>query len=410
MKTILYLRTDLGTRELTSGGSVTHTLGVLDGLLAQNTTVYCASSAMHSMLVELTDKKNIHFKPLWLPRFLQVLGFKISCLFSNVWFLLQALIYVRNTSIDYVYQRYSMLNIVGIVLANIKKIPLVLEFNGSEAWVDAHWSPNKKLRANKLVMLFEQWNVQHADYIIVVSQVLKDMLVAHDVSADKILVNPNGVDTQFFNPDKYKDKAGELRSALGIADTFVFGFIGSFSYWHGIEIISAMIPEVVKHNSRAHFLLVGSGPLLEQCKKAIEHAGVSHAVTFVGRVPYLKAPEYLAACDAFLCPSQPNADGTPFFGSPTKLFEYMSMGKPIIASRVDQLQDIIDPSFGILVDHDDVQGFVCAAQRLIASDIDKRKNMGGAARERAVSNFSWQQHVKNINMFLHCLFLLFALP
>ena len=77
MKTILYLRTDLGTRELTSGGSITHTLGVLDGLLAQNNTIYCASSAMYSTLSERAHKKNMHFKALWLPRFLQVLGFKI---------------------------------------------------------------------------------------------------------------------------------------------------------------------------------------------------------------------------------------------------------------------------------------------------------------------------------------------
>ena len=398
MKTILYLRTDVGTRELTSGGSVTHTLGVLDGLLAQNNTIYCASSAMHSILA---NKKDMHFKSLWLPRLLQVLGFKISCLFSNIWFLIQTWWFVRSTPIDYIYQRYSMLNIVGIMLANIKKIPLVLEFNGSEAWVDAHWSPNKKLRANRLVMLFEKWNVTYADHIIVVSQVLKDMLVARGVSAQKILVNPNGVNVEQFDPNSYQHKAIELRSALGITDKYVFGFIGSFSYWHGIEIISAMIPEVVKRNSHAHFLLVGSGPLFEQCKTTIEHAGVSHAVTFVGRVPYLKAPEYLAVCDAFLCPSQPNQDGTPFFGSPTKLFEYMSMGKPIIASRVDQLQDIIDPSFGILVDHDDVEGFVVAAQKLMACDVRECKNMGYAAREKAVAFFSWQQHVRNISMFVN---------
>lgn len=400
MKTILYLRTDLGTQDLTSGGSVTHTLGVLDGLIAQNSTIYCASSAMHPILTGLANKKNMQFKLLWIPWLLRFFGFKLNCLFSNVWFLLQAWWFVRGTPIDYIYQRYSMLNIVGIMLANIKKVPLVLEFNGSEAWVDAHWSPNKRLRANKLVMLFEQWNVKYADHIIVVSQVLKNMLVARGVSAQKILVNPNGVDVAMFDPNNYQQKASELRRDLGITDKFVFGFIGSFSYWHGIEIISAMIPKVIAQNSRAHFLLVGSGPLFEQCKNMIEKAGASNEVAFIGRVPYERAPEYLSACDAFLCPSQPNADGTPFFGSPTKLFEYMSMGKPIIASRVDQLCDIVDPSFGILVDHDDIDGFVIAAEKLIVCDMHDRKNMGGFARERAVGNFSWKQHVQNISMFV----------
>jgi len=399
MKTILYLRTDVGTQELTSGGSVTHTLGVLNGLLAQNNTIYCISSAMHSMLTEFAKKNNMYIKPLYLPHFLKFFGFKISCIFSNGWFLLQVLSFMRSKRIDYIYQRYSMLNVVGIILARIKKIPLILEFNGSEAWVDAHWSPNKKLKANSLVILFEQWNVKYADHIIVVSQVLKDMLVSRGVSAQKILVNPNGVDTELFNASKHEKKAKELRNTLDITNKFVFGFIGSFSYWHGIETISAMIPKVVKQNAHAHFLLIGSGPLFEQCKNEIQKAGASHAVTFMGCIPYERAPEYLALCDAFLCPSQPNADGTPFFGSPTKLFEYMSMGKPIIASRVDQLQDIIDPSFGILVDHDNVENFVFAAQKLIAYDMHDRKDMGRVARETAVHNFSWQKHTKNIRLF-----------
>lgn len=397
MKKILYLRTDLGTQDLISGGSVTHTLGVIDGLIAQQVTVYCASSAIHTIL---QNKSGIMFTPLNLPRWISFFGFKISCILSNLFFFLQAYTSIYNVQIDYVYQRYSMLNMVGIILAKLKKVPLVLEFNGSEAWVDAHWSPNKKISARRLIMFFERWNLEQSDYIVVVSHVLKNMLITHGIAAHKILVNPNGVDIQFFDPEKYQKSAYALRAELGITEKFVFGFIGSFSYWHGIEIISAMIPKIAHNNGCVHFLLIGSGPLLEACRKTIDLMNVSDAVTFVGRISYKNAPKYLAACDAFLCPSQPNVDGTPFFGSPTKLFEYMSMGKPIIASRVDQLEDIIDSSFGILVDHDDIDGFVVAAQKVIASDVHMRKVQGDAARYKAVHYFSWQQHVNNIQTFL----------
>jgi len=396
MKNVLYIRTDLGTQDLVSGGSVTHTIGVIDALVSQGTSVYCASSAMQFLLKK---KSTITFKALVMPKVFQILGFKINCLISNVWFLVSIIFFTQRVPITHIYQRYSMLNMVGIVLAKYKRIPLILEFNGSEAWVDAHWSPHKKVRANWLVMLFEQWNVQHADYIIVVSQVLKDMLIKQGVHQKKILVNPNGVDTKLFDPKKYNNKRIALRTKYRLQDTYVFGFIGTFSYWHGIDIISQMIPRIVALQPGAHFVLIGSGPLKDRIQKELQCANVSKNVIFIGNVSSKQAPDYLSMCDAYLCPSQPNKDGTPFFGSPTKLFEYMGMAKPIIASNVDQLKDIIDPLFGILVDHDDVNGFVAAAQKLMVLDVHEREKMGCYARQKAIEHFSWQQHIHAIKRF-----------
>lgn len=396
MKTFLYLRTDLGTRNLKSGGSVTHTLGVLDGFAKHGSKVYCASSAMHSILAQ----KNIHFTPLFMPRLLAFLGFKINCLLSNIVFLYAALRCIKNVQIDYIYQRYSMLTIVGLMIARIKKRPLILEFNGSEAWVDEHWSPQKKLNAQWLVMRFENWNIMYADYIVVVSHVLKDQLVARGVDARKILVNPNGVDTYLFHGERYKEQRNALRNLYGMHDRFVFGFIGSFSYWHGIEIISAMLPSIQEQVPDAHFFLIGSGPLFDWIQSEIRRLKCEDIVTLVGNIPYARASEYLSACDAFLCPSQPNKDGTPFFGSPTKLFEYMSMGKPIIASDVDQLRDIVDTTFGYLVHPHDVQGFVHAACALIKKHKAEQSKMGSCARDRAIARFSWQKHVDQIQDFI----------
>jgi glycosyltransferase involved in cell wall biosynthesis len=285
-------------------------------------------------------------------------------------------------------------------VAKLKKRPLILEFNGSEVWVDKHWSPQKRISLTWLIAWFERYNLQYATRVVVVSAVLKDMLVQQGVDATKILINPNGVDTDLFDPQRYSKHRETVRTAYGMQERFVFGFIGSFSYWHGVELLGALMPRVLAQKPHAHFFLMGTGPLLVQLKAEVHKQGIQDHVTFVGAVPYAQAPSYLAACDTYLCPSQPNKDGTPFFGSPTKLFEYMSMGKPIIASDVDQLRDIINPHIGFLIPPDDVDGFVSAACTLMERDQQEQQNMGNRARGTAVQRHSWQHHVCTIERCL----------
>ncbi len=211
--------------------------------------------------------------------------------------------------------------------------------------------------------------------------------------------------------------------------TFTFGFIGTFSFWHGITVLEAIIPEILKQNKNVRFLLIGDGILREQLELSLSKQGVSETVIFTGAVSQEKAPEYLAQCDAFLCPTQPNSDGTRFFGSPTKLFEYMSMAKPIIASDLEQLAEVIDPAIriknvskqetenfhvtnkvneqkietfsvtnevGILVDSFDTQGFIDACLFCLNLSETDRVRMGNNARKKVLEQYTWQQHTKRI--------------
>lgn len=189
----------------------------------------------------------------------------------------------------------------------------------------------------------------------------------------------------------------------------VFGFIGTFSYWHGIDVLEKIIPALLAVDKNLHFLLIGDGVLRKQLEGLLFQKRIEHAVTFTGVIPQEKAPYYLAQCDIFLCPTQPNIDGTRFFGSPTKLFEYMSMSKPIIASDLEQVAEIISPAVkdlskqiiitdqvGILVDPLDVQGFIDACLLCVNMPESDRKKMGDNARKKAVDQYTWRSHVKKI--------------
>lgn len=410
-KTVLYVRTDIGSQNLTAGGSVTHTTGVINGMLHAGHTVLCASSALFTILPTL------HLKKLWLlknPQLLRVLGCKLNALFSNIFFTLQTLLFVRATKIDYLYQRYSMLNITGVLVKKIKKIPLILEFNGSEIWVDKHWTQKRRFKLTCLIAWAERVNIYHADTIVVVSAPLKDALIKQGVDAAKILVNPNGVDTAEFNPAVLAPQRKSIKKQLHINNTFVVGFIGTFSAWHGINILAEMIPQVVQKNPNVHFLLIGTGPLQAQLQQVLQEKNIVSSVTFTGSVDHAQAREYLAVCDAFLSPTQPNTDGSPFFGSPTKLFEYMSMAKPIIASDLEQVGSVMTPAFtinslstivnkeiGIKVQPHDVQGFCKAVLFLAECSTQMLQRMGANAREKALHNYTWNNHVHNIFNFTH---------
>ena len=405
-KRIVYLRTDIGAHQLNAGGSVAHTLGVIEGFRAQGYQVSVGSSAM----IALLQKQELPLLTiLCMPRVVTWLGYKISCLLSNIVFTFQARTLLRSAAPQALYQRYSMLNMTGLVLSWWYRVPLILEYNGSEAWIDAQWSPRKLVKLSWLVYWVERTNLTYADTIIVVSEVLKEQLCSAGIDSRKIAVIPNGVNTAQYDPSRYAHERLSLRTSLQVEQAFVVGFIGTFSYWHGIELLAHVIPLAVRRNRAIKFLLIGSGPLQGWLQQQLDNARVHDAVRFTGTIAQDQAPAYLAACDAYVCPTQTNADGTRFFGSPTKLFEYMSMGKPILASRLEQLEYLLQPclyaheleqrypqALAITAHPHSVIEWVNALCWLAQADPELRIMLGANARARALQAHSWTEHVNHI--------------
>jgi glycosyltransferase involved in cell wall biosynthesis len=129
-------------------------------------------------------------------------------------------------------------------------------------------------------------------------------------------------------------------------------------------------------------------------------------VTLTGLVPQAGAPAYLAASDVFLSPHVPNPDGTPFFGSPTKLFEYMAMGKPIVAADLDQIGEVLRGTYldetpspegplAELYTPADENAFVAAFRRVVENP-EHSATMGARARDAALQSYTWDRHVEKI--------------
>jgi glycosyltransferase involved in cell wall biosynthesis len=114
-----------------------------------------------------------------------------------------------------------------------------------------------------------------------------------------------------------------------------------------------------------------------------------------GRVPPSEIPSYLAACDIAVSPHIPLPKNTPFFGSPTKLFEYMAAGKAIVASRLGQIADVLDHERTALLVEPGEPSELAAALKALAGDHDLRQRLGRNAQVKA-KEYTWLANAQRI--------------
>ena len=297
----------------------------------------------------------------------------------------------------FIYQRHGRYVIAGALLSRRIRRPLVLEYNGSEVWIAKHWDPTRFLA---WLILCEEISLSAAALITVVSDALKNELIERGIPEKTILVNPNAVDPDVFHPG-----CGgiEIRRQLGFtSDQVVVGFIGSFSYWHGVAVLQEAIQVLLQEQESSRslpelrFLLIGDGPLSPEIREALEPYSRRGWVVFAGHVPHEKAPQYLDAADVLASPHVPMSDGKPFFGSPTKLFEYMAMGKAIVASDLDQLSRVLTHMHTAWLVKPGDTGELVHAMRLLARKPDIRKQLGERAREAALAEHTWKQNAERV--------------
>lgn len=380
---VVYLRATPGPGTQ-AGGAASHIKGVVEGLAALGAEVEFISNDQIAGL-NVSDDRFTVIPPQ--P------GGGTRALFdihNNLVFTRGAAPLIERAEPDFIYQRYARFSWAGVVASLRTKRPLFLEYNGSEVWVGRHWD---RVGSLDLLERYERLNLDAAARIFVVSDVERRNLEARGVRAEKIVVNPNGVDVELFRPG-----AGgvQVRRDLGINDDEVIaGFVGTFGPWHGVEKLAEAI-KLMPADLPVRFLLVGSGSLHGEVEKRLESETKAGRVIFTGAVSHNRVPPLLDACDILVAPHVPLADGSEFFGSPTKIFEYMAMGKGIVASRLGQIGEVlVDEETALLVEPGNVGELKDGIERLIR-DGEMRQRLGARAREVAEREHTWAHNARRV--------------
>jgi glycosyltransferase involved in cell wall biosynthesis len=404
---IFYLKTNLwfGVKV---GGSIGHVAGVINGFVKKGHAIdYCS--------MEEPVMLNPQARYLAIPTMTRFgLPQEANC-YTFQSHVEEFLEQIQASKYSFIYSRMAVCNYANVVLSRLWKKPLVLEYNGSEVWVSQKWGDG--LRYPKAAQMAEDICLKHAQVIVVVSEVLRDELIERGIPASKIVCYPNCIEPEVFEPARFSaDAKKAVRQRYGISEKAkVITFVGTFGQWHGAEKLAEAAAQLIAQRpdwmtqQDVHFLFVGDGLKMGEVKKWVDNPACQPFVTLTGLIPQQEAPLHLAASDILMSPHVANVDGSKFFGSPTKLFEYLAMEKGIVASDLDQIGVILQDSLrvenlpqnqpsdsasqvAVLTKPGDVEGIQQGIVFLVENPSWSQK-LGQNARQIALQKYTWEHHV-----------------
>lgn len=302
---------------------------------------------------------------------------------------------IRNRP-DVLYLRQNSFPFFPIILCKILKIPSIVEVNGlvlDELKVD----PNSQSFAYRvfsyLALRSENFNYRHCDRIVSVTDKLKDELVRLcSVPKNKIYVINNGANTDVFKPLDLEQTKAKLH--LENSKKYVC-FVGNLAAWQGVEFLIRASPFILDKCPEARFLIIGDGVMKDKLLEITSKLGLSDKFTFTGRVPYENVPLYINAADVCVAPFIKERNSKIGL-SALKTYEYLACGKPIVASSISGVQDLIEASGGgISVTPENPEELAAAVVRLLL-DKNARILMGEKGRRYVVENHSWDGVARRI--------------
>jgi glycosyltransferase involved in cell wall biosynthesis len=210
---------------------------------------------------------------------------------------------------------------------------------------------------------------------------------------------PNGVDLEKFKVESRKSKVDETKEKLNLPlDKKIIMYTGHLYAWKGVDTVIEAA-KLCSNYSQIIFVFVGGTEKdLLKYQKIKESQSLTN-VLFVGHREQKEVPEYLACADVLLLPNVPLSVESEHYTSPIKMFEYMASGKPVVASDLPSIREVLNEKNSILVKPADATDLIRGINEALENPIHTREITREALMN--VENYTWIKRAERIISYLN---------
>lgn len=284
------------------------------------------------------------------------------------------------------YERHACFLFAGVWAARRLGMPVILEVNEVSGFERARGQ-----MLTPIMRAVERFVFSRADHILTVSSLLRDEVVRRGGRPGRVHVVPNAIDPKRFLAPIDSES---IRRQQGLSGKTVVGFVGWFDHWDRLELLIDAVKALSARHPELRLLLVGDGPVTAELRAKTEREGLDEQVIFMGAVPRAQVPACIGAMDICVLPDSNR------FGSPMVLFEFMAMGRPVLAPDVPPVRDVIcDGENGIVIRPG--AGNLYEALGRLLDDPGRRAAIGSRARESVLRQHTWDATARQIVALVH---------
>ncbi|MDD4477042.1 MAG: glycosyltransferase family 4 protein [Patescibacteria group bacterium] len=249
----------------------------------------------------------------------------------------------------------------------------------------------------KKITFFHKIIWQRANKLVVLTNYIKEIIVKNGVANDKILVEADAVDLNEFDiPISQKEARKKIGLPLNKKIILYAGSLTLFD-WKGVDIILQAAKFI---NNNCMFVLVGGEKLEIEALKNKFDIKDSNNVLFAGQKSHSLIPFYIKAADVLTLPNKAGDVWSEYYTSPLKLFEYMAGRRPIVASNIPSIKEILNVNSALLFEANSAVDLVEKINLILANQDLGKKFADNAYK--IVMNFTWKKRAQTIINFINC--------
>ncbi|MBL8078659.1 MAG: glycosyltransferase family 4 protein [Anaerolineales bacterium] len=227
-----------------------------------------------------------------------------------------------------------------------------------------------------------------SDVIICPSNVTRDYIASLGLNRKQVAVIPNGVSASDFSPSPIPGRGGRVPVLL---------YIGTLADWQGLDIVVKALPKILEQQP-VRLQIVGRGRSRQRklLAKQIRKLGIEDHVTVQPAVPHHEIPALIAEADICVAPLGLNDRNVTQGACPIKVLEYMAAGRPLLASNMPIVRELIrEGTDALLFSPNDADDLARQALALL-NDVQLSKRLANSASERALTKFTWHESQKKL--------------